>query len=255
MGYPKDLLSTRAIIEHGKYAVIPPEGRVNNSIPNFKDSFISVIASPEMGAGFVQYKMDVEPGGGTVEPLDEEDIEVFVYCLSGKGTITIGDEQQLIEEEGYAYAPAHETIDIKNTSSENWELIVYKQKYKPLGEKKPWTIFANAKDLEFTPYDNMENVLIIDFLPTDPAFDFNFHILKFEEDGTHPFVETHVQEHGIYFLTGEGMYLIDDTWVPTKKDDFVWFGPYVPQAHYSVGRGNTSYIYSKDQNRDYTSKL
>ena len=37
MGYPKDLLASRSIIEHGKYALIAPEGLVNNVIPGFEN--------------------------------------------------------------------------------------------------------------------------------------------------------------------------------------------------------------------------
>lgn len=43
---------------------------------------------------------------------------------------------------------------------------------------------------------------------------------------------------------------MDQQWVPIKKDDFMWFGPYVPQCSYGVGRESFTYIYSKDCNRD-----
>jgi (S)-ureidoglycine aminohydrolase len=78
----------------------------------------------------------------------------------------------------------------------------------------------------------------------------NMHVLCFEPGGCHPFVETHVQEHGAYILNGEGMYLMDNTWMGIKKEDFMWFGPYVPQCAYGVGTENFVYIYSKDCNRD-----
>lgn len=45
-------------------------------------------------------------------------------------------------------------------------------------------------------YDNMENVFVRDLLPVDERFDMNMHILSFAPGGCHPFVETHVQEHG-----------------------------------------------------------
>ena len=63
-------------------------------------------------------------------------------------------------------------------------------------------------------------------------------------------METHVQEHGAYILSGEGMYLMDDTWMGIKKDDFMWFGPYVAQCAYGVGLEPFTYLYSKDCNRD-----
>lgn len=37
MGYPSDILSTRAVIRPGKYVVIPPEGLVNNVIPGIEN--------------------------------------------------------------------------------------------------------------------------------------------------------------------------------------------------------------------------
>lgn len=36
MGYPNDLLSSRSIIKHGSYALIAPEGLVNNVVPDLK---------------------------------------------------------------------------------------------------------------------------------------------------------------------------------------------------------------------------
>jgi (S)-ureidoglycine aminohydrolase len=83
-------------------------------------------------------------------------------------------------------------------------------------------------------------------------FDMNMHILCFDPGGCHPFVETHVQEHGAYVLGGEGVYLLDGEWMPVQKDDFIWFGAYVSQASYGVGREPFYYIYSKDCHRDVT---
>ena len=51
-------------------------------------------------------------------------------------------------------------------------------------------------------------------------------------------------------LEGEGCYLLDQDWRMIKKGDFLWFGPYVAQAAYGVGRSNFTYLYSKDCNRD-----
>lgn len=97
----------------------------------------------------------------------------------------------------------------------------------------------------------MKEVWIKDFLPADDlAFDMNMHILSFEPGASHGFVETHVQEHGAYVLSGEGMYLLDETWMGIKKNDFIWMGAYCAQAAYGVGREPFSYVYSKDCNRD-----
>ena len=72
MGYPKDILSTRAILAHGRYALIPPEGRVNNVIPNLDKCLTSVLGSPEIGAKFAFYTILVSPEGGTSKDFCEE---------------------------------------------------------------------------------------------------------------------------------------------------------------------------------------
>ena len=101
--------------------------------------------------------------------------------------------------------------------------------------------------------EGLENCHIKDFLPAagDFGFDMNMHILKFKLGASHGYIETHVQEHGMYFLQGKGMYRVDDEWVPVKAGDYMFLDAYCPQACYAVGREEDfAYIYSKDCNRD-----
>ncbi|NLW07325.1 MAG: cupin domain-containing protein [Clostridia bacterium] len=251
MGYPNDILSTRAIIKPGRCMLIPPEGRVNNVIPNLKNCITSIIASPDYGAKHAFYTIEVKPGGGTTADFCEPGIETFLYCREGKGIVSIGGQEYAVEKEGYAFAPAGSGLGFKNNSNEPWLLLLYRQRYRPLEGYQARVIVNNLNEVEEKNYDGMENMRIKDLLPMDDlGFDFNFHTLTFDPGGCHPFVETHIQEHSIYILEGEGVYLLDDIWVPVKKDDFIWFGSYVPQAYYAAGRGKTTYIYSKDCNRD-----
>ena len=250
MGYPNDLLATRSIIKHGRYALIPPQGRVNNVIPNLEKCRTSVLGSPELGTKFAFYTVEIEPNGGTVQPFQAEGIETFVFCRSGKGTIKVEDKEYNVEAGGYVFAPASQAVSLKNNSQEQWNILLYKQRYNKLEGYEAKVVTGNLYDMEDQPYDGMDNVRIKDLLPTDLGFDVNFHTLEFYPGGCHPFVETHLQEHGLYFLGGEGVYLIDDKWVPVKEEDFIWFGPYVPQAFYCSGRKNAIYIYTKDCNRD-----
>lgn len=55
MSYPEHPLSTRAIVKPGLWAVLPEGGLVNNVIPAIKGCRVSIVASPKMGASFVQY--------------------------------------------------------------------------------------------------------------------------------------------------------------------------------------------------------
>ena len=188
MGYPSDLLSSRAVVKPGMYAIIPPEGRVFNVIPGIEGCRMTILCTPKMGAGFVK-------------PL---------------------------------------------------RFLLYKQRYIPHPDPamQPYAVFGNTNDIEERIYDNMENVFVRDLLPVDERFDMNMHILSFAPGGCHPFVETHVQEHGAYLYEGEGLYLLNDDWVPVKAEDFIWMGAYCKQCCYGVGLTRLSYIYSKDCHRD-----
>lgn len=96
----------------------------------------------------------------------------------------------------------------------------------------------------------MENVQRYFLLPTDMSMDLGMYIFYFQPGGCHTYAETHKQEHGMYVLDGEGAYYLDDNWSISKKDDFVWMGPYRPQGAYCVGRKPYIYLLSKDCNRD-----
>lgn len=251
MGYPKDFLSTRAIIKHGNYALIPPEGLVNNVIPGFEDVSITILASPKLGASFVDYIATFHKNGRNEDGFaGQEDVESFVYILEGKMEAKADDESFILEQGGFLFCPPGVTMYLKNLQDEDSKIFLYKQKHIPLEGKTPWVHSGNSNDIKEEIYDDMENVHLQDLLPTDLAFDMNFHILSFDPAASHPFVETHYQQHGAYLLSGEGMYNLDNTWVPVKKGDYIFMGPYNIQAAYGIGRERLTYLYSKDCNRD-----
>lgn len=250
MGYPQDLLASRAVVKHGSYAIIPPAGLVNNVIPGFEQCKISILASPKMGASFVHYLVTMAPGGGNTRGFGGAEIETFVYCITGKVKASTEAQAAVLAAGGYMYCPPGDKLYVQNLADSETRLLLYKQKYEPIEGAQPWVVVGNVNEIAERIYEDMENVKIIDLLPTDPAFDMNMHILTFEPAGSHPFVETHVQEHGAYLFSGEGLYYLDNEWIPVKKGDYIWFGPYVPQAVYAVGREKLSYLYSKDCNRD-----
>lgn len=252
MPYPIDLLSTRAVIRPGKFAIIPPEGLVNNVIPGFRNCQISILVSPKIGASFVVYLVTVEPNGDNLQGFGGDGIETFIFCLEGQINVKPYSSKEFmkLEEGGYFYCPSNDYMCIKNDSGKAAKVLLYKQRHVQLPGYEPKMVVGNIHQIESRDYDGMSSVQLTDLLPTQLDFDMNMHILTFSSPGSHPFVETHVQEHGAYILSGEGLYNLDNEWYPVKKGDFIWFGPFVPQAVYSVGREPLSYIYSKDCNRD-----
>lgn len=252
MGYPKDFLETRAIIKHGVYAVVPPEGRVINVLPGFEGFDFTILASPKMGANCVFYVADVHPDAETTEPYGEDGVEVFLYVLSGTGRlqVTVGEEKVLLTQGGYIFVPAGKKLRIRGDSTDSHRILIYKQKYRALQGHVAGIVVGNANEISERIYADMENVFIKDLLPTHLGFDMNMHVLSFEPAGCHPFMETHVQEHGAYITEGQGFYRLGEDWVQVKKEDFLWMAPFSVQGTYATGRQRFTYIYSKDCNRD-----
>ncbi|MGL1931852.1 MAG: (S)-ureidoglycine aminohydrolase [Desulfotalea sp.] len=254
MSYPNGPLKNRSIFVPHKFAIITPEGRVNNVIPGIKGCELSILASPKLGANFVQIVGSVSEKGITTIPYgQEEGVEALIYIIDGNGSldVTVDGKTENLTAGGYMYAPPSKGISF--IAKGEVRIILYKQRFKPHPDpsvKHPWVVSGNINNINEVIYSDMKNVLVRDLLPTDEAFDMNFHTLAFLPGGCHPFIETHVQEHGAYIYKGQGCYLLDDKWMTVEPEDFIWFAPFVMQACYGTGLDRMEYIYSKDCNRD-----
>ena len=252
-GYRKDLLATRSIIKKGNYAVIEPDGIVKNTIPGFTGCEITILASPKMGASFVDYLVGVEPKGGNTVGFGKPHEEVFFYVFEGTVKAWNEKESAQLTDGGYIFCPAGTQLHFENVGDTKARCFLYKRVYEPVEGFEAHTVVGNINEVEWGHYEGMEDVLVKDFLPaaTNLGFDMNFHILAFKPGACHGYIETHVQEHGAYIYSGEGMYVLDTDWVPVKKGDYLFMSAYCPQAAYGVGRDEMfAYIYSKDCNRD-----
>lgn len=251
LGYPTDLLASRARIERGNFALIPPQGLVKNVIPGFENCEMTILATPKLGASFVDYLCNVLPGGKNEQGFGGNGIETFIYVMKGELTVSAGEEQFDLTAGGYVYCPPTKQLTFSNQSAEVAETFLYKTKYQPAEGYEPYVVSGNTNQIEGEDYEGMTDVNLKNLLPTDLNFDMNFHILTFETGASHGYIETHYQEHGAILLSGEGMYNLDNHWIPVKKGDYIFMGAYNLQAGYSVGRGGPlSYLYSKDCNRD-----
>lgn len=250
MGYPKGLLTNRSIIKKDNYALITNEGRVNNVVPGFEGCEMTILGSPKLGATFVDYIITMNPEGKNERGFGGDGVETFIYCIEGNVKVAADTEWHDLSAGGYLYCPPDKKMYIKNDSDMPCRLFLYKQRYEPLDDLKTWVVVGNVNEMEYRPYDGMENMFIKDLLPVDLAFDMNMHIISLLPGGCHPFIETHYQQHGAYVLTGKGVYNLDNEWIQVEKEDYIYMSAYSLQAGYGVGREEFAYIYSKDCNRD-----
>lgn len=253
MGYPKGILESRAVIKRGNFALIPADGLVKNVVPGFENADVTILGSPNLGASFVDYIITFHAGGKNERGFGGEGIETVVYVIDGKLKVSDGSETHELSAGGYAYLPAGVKMYMENGQEADTEVFLYKRRYEPLEGHEAHKVVGNVNDMEPIKYEGMEDVHFWNMLPTDDlGFDMNFHILTFKKGGSHGYIETHYQEHGAYIISGEGMYNLDNEWMPVQKGDYIFMGPYCPQVAYSVGRSEEglTYVYSKDANRD-----
>lgn len=253
-GYREDILANRSVIKKNNFALIEPDGLVTNVIPGFEDCDVTILASPKLGASFVDYLVTLKENGRNKEGFGEEGVEVFVYVVEGKIKASAGQEETLeLTEGGYLFCPSGVKLYFENDNGgSDSRVFLYKRRYIELEGHEAHVVSGNVNDIEYTPYEGMEDVGVKDLLPADDlGFDMNFHILSFQPGASHGYIETHFAEHGAYILSGQGMYNLDNEWYPVQKGDYLFMSAYSPQAAYAVGRGESlTYVYSKDCNRD-----
>lgn len=250
-GHREALLSTRSVIRKENFVIIEPDGIVKNSIPGYVNCDTTILGSPAMGASFADYICTVHPNGKN-DCIGGKGIESFLYVISGSLKVKNADKEATLTEGGYIFSPADKPFCFVNESDKDAFTYIYRRRYVPLEGFSAHTVVGNINDVEWVPYEGMNNCHVKDFLPsaTDFGFDMNMHVLKFKPGASHGYIETHYQEHGMYFLQGKGMYRLDDEWFPLQKGDYVFMDAYCPQACYGVGDEDYVYIYSKDCNRD-----
>jgi len=254
VGYRDELLQTRSVIKKENWVLLEPDGLVKNAIPGYVNCDVTILGSPAMGASFADYLVTAH-AGGRKDGIGGEGIETFLYVVEGEITVKNADKEADLTQGGYIYSPEDKPVSFENKGDKDAKLYLYRRRYEKVEGYHAYTVVGNANELEWIAYEGMENCYIQNFLPTDDfGFDMNMHILKFHIGASHGYIETHVQEHGMLFLTGKAMYRLGEDWVPLKKGDYVFMDAYTPQACYAVGDEGReevlTYIYSKDCNRD-----
>ena len=239
----------RAITKPGSYMLLPQANRVTSVIPNFEDAVAQVLATPQLGAWFVQYELLLSPGGGSVEPIDDG-LEHFLYILEGSMELTLEGETHPLVQGGYTWFPPGLAYEMRNTQSAASRVLWLRRPYEDAeGLAVPDPIIANEKDVPALPEDTYLEQHLIPY--EDPAFDMGVNLLNFEPGIYFGFVESHVMEHGLYMLAGRGIYWLNGDYHEVQANDFIYMAPYCPQFFYATGWETGRYLVYKDVNRDY----
>jgi (S)-ureidoglycine aminohydrolase len=230
-----------------QYAMMPPAGILPSRIPGIEYAAVRVQTAPAMGARFAQMLVEMQPGGGAVEPR-VDGVQHFFYVLSGNVEVSIEGNSHHLTPHGFAYVPLGSEFAF--TAQDDARMIWIKKPYEDIGLPPPAPI-VNHRDQVERSLRETEGRYWQYLLPIDDlAFDMNVNILGFQPGNYFPFVETHIMEHGLYMLEGQGLYLLANDWHEAVEDDFIWMAPYCPQQFYCTGWSEAAYLLYKDVNRD-----
>ncbi|HLA64331.1 MAG TPA: cupin domain-containing protein, partial [Rhodothermales bacterium] len=130
-------------------------------------------------------------------------------------------------------------------------LILLRKRYEPAaGVPLPAPVVGNEADVPADMWMDIEGARLQTLIPDDVAYDIAMNVFTFAPGYSLPIVETHVMEHGLYFLQGKGLYYLDEEWMEVEATDFIWMGPFVPQSFYATGTTPSKYLYYKNVNRE-----
>lgn len=231
-----------------RYALFPLEGYPPSRIPNWNDVEVRILAAPVIGAEFVQYLVNSTAKGSITSPENASD-EYFFYIIEGSAKVKIGNDEHELKAGGFCFIPPTTKWSISAKSEGRW--LGLKKKYESAaGIAPPKPVVSSAEKIPANVYMGDNGALLQTLLPDDLSFDMAMNIFEFQTGHSLPYVETHVMEHGLYFLQGKGLYYLDDTWMEVEASDFIWMGPYCPQSFYATGPTSSKYIYYKNVNRD-----
>jgi (S)-ureidoglycine aminohydrolase len=232
-----------------RFALMPLSGYPASRLPNWPDAEVRVLASPALGAQFIQYLIDL-PAGKRGKFVADTQIETFFFILSGSGEFHDGaGVKRNIKSGDFGLTPPNFATAI--SARESLKLIVLQKKYEPASGVDLFKgIYGNESDILKNIWADNPHSLLQTLIPDEFAYDLAMNIFTFDSGYGLPVVETHVMEHGLYFLQGKGLYYLGEDWMEVEADDFIWMGPYCPQSFYATGPTPARYLYYKNVNRD-----
>ena len=237
---------TRSVV-HRNHAIISPDGYINSKVPGWDNCTVNVIINEQMGANLCQTLITANKGcelkGKTVKS------QIFFYIISGKSDVTVNEEKKVLKNGEFIYIPVGKNYHFSKIS-EGTQILTFHKEYQPLkGFATPETIFGDSQNVPAPDYLGDSALRLQVLLPDDLSFDMAVNIFTYDSGGHLPMVETHIMEHGLMYLQGQGVYMLDQKWYPIKKGDSIWMAPYCQQWFTAMGKEPAVYIYYKNVNR------
>lgn len=242
------------------HALLTSDSFVRAPLPGMERASAIVHTAPAMGAAFTQYTAEIEPGGS----LGPTEAQRFLFVLEGKLQLEAAGGKHVLAEGGYAYLPSEEPSSLRASSVAR--IAVIEKVYQPLSGlpcaaqtdgksgaprsiHRPEVLIGDESSIAPQAFMGDESLLVRALLPDDSGFDFAVNTMTYQPGACLPMVESHVMEHGLLMLEGEGIYRLGDRWYPVIAGDFIWMAPYCLQWFGALGKAPAKYLIYKPWNR------
>ncbi len=241
------LLGSRTRVKP-RYALLPLEGIPFSRLPEWPQAEARVLAAPALGARFVEYLIDLKAGqGGSHEP--DGQIEFFLYLIEGELALSLDGRRTALHAGGYALIPPDRGFEAR--CGVPTSLLLLRKRYEAApGIPLYAPLIGEQAKVKGEIYAGDPGALLQVLIPDELSYDLAMNIFTFQTGHSLPVTETHVMEHGLYFLAGKGVYFLDESWMEVEASDFIWMGPFCPQSYYATGPAPSRYIYYKNMNRE-----
>jgi len=237
---------TRSVVKRN-HAVIAPDGYINSRVPGWDNCTVNVIINEQMGARLCQ-TIITAADNCTLEGHTNES-QIFFYIIDGSAAATVGGTKKQLTKGQFVYVPVAQSYKFEAIAT-GTQILTFHKVYEPLaGQDTPPVLFGDAKDVPGPEYLGDPALRLQVLLPDDLRFDMAVNIFTYDSGGHLPMVETHIMEHGLLYLQGQGVYMLDHEWYPIKKGDSIWMAPYCQQWFTAMGKEPAVYIYYKNVNR------
>ena len=237
---------TRTVVRRN-HAIIAPDGYVSSNVPGWTNCTVNVIINEAMGANMCQTLITAGKDASLVGVARES--QVFFYVISGKLKAVVSGKIKQLGAGQFVYIPIDKAYRFEKIKEGTQVLSFHKIYEKLESYDAPNILFGNAADMPAPHYLGDKALRLQTLLPDHPSFDMAVNIFTYEPGGHLPFVETHIMEHGLMYLRGQGIYMLDQEWYPVKKGDSIWMAPYCQQWFTAMGKEPAVYIYYKNVNR------
>lgn len=237
---------TRSVVKDN-HAVISPDGYINSSVPGWTNCTVNVIINEDMGANLCQTLITANKDANLAGKTKAS--QIFFYVVQGRCTANILGETKTLTRGEFVYVPVDKEYVFEGIE-EGTQILTFHKVYEYLeGYNVPAVIFGDAATIDGPTYLGDPALRLQVLLPDDHSFDMAVNIFTYDPGGHLPMVETHVMEHGLLYLQGQGVYMLDHQWYPIKKGDSIWMAPYCQQWFTAMGKEPAVYIYYKNVNR------